>query len=123
MNKLIPAALLALSLALAPTFAHAKAGAHAKVGAHAGKHHGKLAKMATKLGLTDAQKAQIKPIIKARHQQAKAIKADTSLTPEAKKAQIKALRQNTRSQIMPLLTPDQQAEMAPKKGHHHKKAV
>ncbi len=123
MNKLIPAALLALSLALAPTFAHAKAGAHAKVGAHAGKHNGKLAKMATKLDLTDAQKAQIKPIIKARHQQAKAIKADTSLTPEAKKAQIKALRQNTRSQIMPLLTPDQQAKLAAKKGHHHKKAV
>lgn len=122
MKKLIPAALLALSLALAPTFAHAKAGAHAKVGA--GHHGGKLAKLATKLGLTDAQKAQLKPMIKAQHQQAKAIKADTSLTPEARKSQLKALRQTTRSQMMTLLTPDQQANLAAKKGHHHhKKAV
>lgn len=117
MNKLIPAALLALSLALAPTFAHAKAGAHA------GHHAGKLAKMATTLGLTDAQKSQLKPLLKAQHQQAKAIKADTSLTPEARKSQLKALRQTTRSQMLPLLTPDQRATLAAAKGHHHKKAV
>lgn len=114
MNKLIPAALLALSLALAPTFAHAKAGAH---------HGGKLAKMAAKLDLTDAQKAQLQPIVKAQHQQAKAIKADTSLTPEARKSQLKALRQTTRSQMLPLLTPDQQAKLTATKGRHHKKAV
>ena len=118
MNKLIPAALLALSLALAPTFAHAKAGAHTK-----GAHHGKLAKMATTLGLTDAQKAQLKPLMKAQHEQAKAIKADTSLTPEAKKSQLKALRQTSRSQMLPILTPDQKAKLASMKGHHHKKAV
>lgn len=117
MNKLIPAALLAISLALAPTLAHAKAGAHA------GHHGGKLAKMATKLGLTDAQKAQLKPMMKAQHQQAKAIKADTSLTPEARKSQLKALRQTTRSQMLPLLTPDQQAKLTATKGRHHKKAV
>lgn len=117
MNKLIPAALLALSLALAPTFAHAKAGAHP------GHHGGKLAKLATTLDLTEAQKAQLKPIVKAQHQQAKAIKADTSLTPEARKSQLKALRQTTRSQMLPILTPDQRAKLASMKGQHHKKAV
>ncbi len=115
MNKLIPAALLALSLA--PTFAHAKAGAHA------GHPGGKLANMAAKLDLTDAQKAQLKPLIKAQHQQAKAIKADNSLTPEARKSQLKALRQTTRSQMLPILTPDQQAKLTATKGRHHKKAV
>ncbi len=117
MNKLIPAALLALSLALAPTFAHAKAGAHA------GHHAGKLAKLATTLNLTDAQKAQLKPMMKAQHQQAKAIKADTSLTPEARKSQLKALRQTTRSQMLPLLTADQKTKLGAMKGHHHKRAV
>ncbi len=117
MKKLIPAALLALSLALAPTFAHAKAGAHTK-----GAHHGKLAKLATTLNLTEAQKAQLKPMMKAQHQQAKAIKADTSLTPESRKSQLKALRQTTRSQMLPILTADQKAKLAAMK-HHHKKAV
>ena len=120
MKKLIPAALLALSLALAPTFAHAKAGAHA-IGAHAGHHGGKLGKMAARLGLTDAQKAQLKPMMKAQHQQAKAIKADTSLTPEARKSQLKALRQTTRRQMLPILTADQKAKLSATKGHHHHK--
>ncbi len=117
MKKLIPASLLALSLALAPTFAHAKAGAHV------GHPGGKLAKLAARLDLTDAQKAQLKPMLKAQRQQAKAIKADTSLTPEARKSQLKALRQTTRRQMLPLLTPDQKSKVASMRGRHHKKAV
>ena len=122
MKKILAAAIAALTLGLTATAlvpASAK-GAHA---AHAGKHRGaKLAKLSTALGLTDTQKAQIKPILQSAHQQAKAVKADTSLTPEAQKAKIKEIHKASRAQITALLTPDQAAKMKAMKHHHKAKA-
>jgi Spy/CpxP family protein refolding chaperone len=87
----------------------------------AGKAGGKrLQKLSETLALTDAQKAQIKPIMMSTRKQAKAIKEDTTLTPEEQKAKIKALRLSMRSQIMPLLTSDQKAKLAAMK--HNAKA-
>ena len=111
MKKIILAALAAAAFGLAavsvaPTLVQAAPG-----GAHAGKGGGRLKKMAQNLGLTDAQKAQMKPILKAAREQAKAIKANTALTPEARKAQMKSLHKNTNQQLMAILTPEQREKM------------
>jgi len=81
----------------------------AKAARHGG---GKLAKLAQSLGLTDEQKAQLKPILKSRHQQVKAIRQDTTLTPEEQRTRIKALRQSDRPQILAVLTPEQKVKLA-----------
>ncbi len=96
------AAAVAAGMVLAlgqPTFAK---------GAHAG---GRLGKLSATLGLTDAQKAQIKPILQSARQQAKAVKEDTSLSPEARKAKLQGIRRSSMSQIRPLLTPDQKQKL------------
>lgn len=87
-------------------------------GAHQG---GRMGKMTAALGLTDAQKAQMKPIIQSAHAQAKAVKADTSLSPADRKSKLKAIRQSTMSQIGPMLTPDQKQELLAMR-HHRKNA-
>ena len=111
MNKFLPLTLAAVTLGLAaavatPSFAQFAQGAHS---AHA--PGARIKKLADELGLTDAQKAQIKPMLKDAAQQAKAIKADTSLTPEAKKAKMKDLRKSTNQQMMAVLTPDQRQKL------------
>ncbi len=112
------ALLLGASLALAPpTFAGAGKGG-VKAG-HAGK---RLAKLSDALALTDAQKAQIKPILMDARTQRKAIKGDASLTPEDSKAKLKALRKDTMSKIGAVLTPEQKQKLAQMR-HDRKKAA
>ena len=107
-------ALAALSLALAaplvPSFAQTAPPTPPMHSPHGGGG-GRLKKMAEKLGLSDAQKAQMKPILMSNRQQMRAIQADTTLTPDAKTAKIKALRKSTRQQTMAVLTPDQRAKL------------
>ncbi len=87
-----------------------------------GQHQGgRMGKMAAALGLTDAQKAQMTPIIQSGRQQAKAVKADTTLSPEDRKSKLKAIRKNTMSQVGPLLTPDQKQKLLAMR-HHRKEA-
>ncbi len=74
------------------------------------KNHG--AKLGEALGLTDAQKAQLKPIMEAQRTQMKAIKADTTLAPKDKKAKMKALKDANDTKINAVLTPDQQKKWA-----------
>jgi len=77
-------------------------------GAHQG---GRLGKMAATLGLTDAQKAQMKPVLASQRAQAQAVKADTALSPADRKAKLKAIRRSSMSQIGPILTPDQKQKL------------
>jgi len=88
--------------------------------AHGG---GRLRKLNNTLGLTNAQKTQIRPILKTARQQAQAIKADASLTPEAKKAKLKEIHQSTRQQMQAILTPEQAAKLKTIKHHHGKKGA
>lgn len=83
---------------------------------------GHMGKMAATLGLTDAQKAQMKPVFQSGRDQVKAVKADTSLSPEDRKSKLKAIRKSTLSQISPMLTPDQKLKLAAMR-HHHKNAL
>ena len=106
------AVLAALSLALAapvvPALAQTPPPATPAHGPHGG---GRLKKMADALGLTDAQKAQMKPILMNARQQAQAIKADTTLSDDARKAKLKDLRKSTRMQTMAILTPPQRDKL------------
>ena len=111
MRKLIIAALAALivgsTFTLAPpTLAGAK---KAGAGHQAGK---RMAKLADALGLTDAQKAQIKPILMNAAQQVRAVRKDTTLSPEAQKTKLKAIRKSTKQQIAAILTPEQKKKLA-----------
>ena len=77
-----------------------------------------------KLNLTEEQKTQIHPIMKKAREEAKAIKADATLTPEQKKQQLQALRQSTDEQLKTILTPEQfqklEAIRAERKEKHSK---
>jgi Spy/CpxP family protein refolding chaperone len=80
-------------------------------------------KFAEKLNLTPEQKADLKRIRDNEKQQAQAIKNDSSLTPDQKKAKFQDLRKSSREQMMAKLTPDQQAKFKEMRkehrGHRH----
>lgn len=114
MKRLLPITLAAVTLGLAavltvPHSAQAAPGVH--LGGARGQRGARMQKLAATLGLTDAQKVQMKPILQSAGQQAKAIQADTSLTPQAKQAKMKDLRKSTNQQMMSVLTPDQRQKL------------
>jgi Spy/CpxP family protein refolding chaperone len=82
---------------------------------HAGMGRGKgpLAR----LNLTDDQRAQIQPILQSSRQQAQAVRNDTTLTPEQKHAKIRAIHQDTMTQMNSLLTPEQQQQWQQMRQH------
>jgi Spy/CpxP family protein refolding chaperone len=80
-------------------------------------------KFAEKLNLSPEQKADLKSIRENEKQQAQAIKNDSSLTSDQKKAKFKELRKSSHEQMMAKLTPDQQAKFKEMRkehrGHRH----
>ena len=68
------------------------------------KSHPDLAKQ---LDLTDAQKPKVEAIRKNATEKGRALREDTSLTPEEKKAKAKAIREDTATQMKGVLTPEQ----------------
>lgn len=95
----ILAGLLVGSMALAQT-APAQHGAHARGPERAFQQ----------LNLSADQQSQMKQIMQDQRTQMQALRANTSLTPEQKKEQIKQLRESNHQKVMALLTPDQQAQ-------------
>ena len=71
----------------------------------------KLQELSTQLSLSDDQKAQIKPILQDEVQQLRAVNDDASLSADQKKAKMTDIRQSHRSQILPILNPDQQKRL------------
>jgi Spy/CpxP family protein refolding chaperone len=92
---------------------------------HRKGHHGDdLKKLAATLALTDAQVTQIKPIMKDAKQAMKTLKADATLDKKAKHEKMKEVRQSHMTQILAILTPDQQAKFkAMREKHHHKRSA
>jgi Spy/CpxP family protein refolding chaperone len=78
---------------------------HHDAGLHAGRRLGHLTR---RLNLTQEQQASLKPIFADEAKQIEALRQDTSLTLEQRRAKIHELRQNTNSQITSVLTPEQQ---------------
>lgn len=68
-------------------------------------------KMMEQLGLSDAQKAQIKPIMQKAKADTRAIRQDTTLAPEAKRTRTKAIREAAQAQVQAILTPAQRTQM------------
>lgn len=74
--------------------------------------------LAEKLGLTDDQKAKIKPIVEDEMQQARAVREDESLDREARWQKFQEIRKAHNAQIRALLTPDQQKKLDEMREQH-----
>jgi periplasmic protein CpxP/Spy len=75
---------------------------------HAGmKPHQNIAKQ---LDLTEDQKPKVEAILKGAADKGRALREDTSLTPEEKRAKAKAIREETATQLKGILTPEQFAK-------------
>ncbi len=82
---------------------------------HAGMQHGEsadqhLQMLSEKLNLTDDQTAKLKPILQDQMQQMKAVREDSSLSEEQKRAKMKSIHESLHEQINAVLTPEQQAK-------------
>jgi len=71
----------------------------------------RLENLAQQLNLTDAQKEKIKPILEDEAKQIQGLRDDTLLTREQRFSKFKEIRENTQSQIRPLLTEEQQKKL------------
>ena len=80
------------------------------------KKEDKEEKLKEALGLTEEQSNQVKRINEKYKPQLKAVKDDTSLAEEAKKAKIKTLQEAKHKEINALLTPTQQKKFKEMKG-------
>ena len=84
-----------------------------------GWHHGpaamgpeqELGWFSDKLKLTDDQKSKIKPLIEDEHKQLTALREDSSLSREEKRAKFRQIHTSTFDQIRPLLTEQQEATL------------
>lgn len=70
-----------------------------------------LARMTKQLHLTDAQQAQIKPILEKQHKEMIALRQDTSMSREDRFAKFREIRKETMAKIHPILTSEQQKQM------------
>ena len=70
-----------------------------------------LERMSQALNLTDDQKAKIKPILENQDKQMQQLRQDTSVSQEDRRSKFQEIRQNTMSQIKPILSSDQQKKL------------
>ena len=70
----------------------------------------RLQRMTQQLNLTEAQQQQIKPILENESQQMQALRGDTSLSQDDRRAKMMQIRQTSASQIKPILNADQQKQ-------------
>lgn len=85
-------------------------GMHRKMARMHGKHA--MMHMSEELGLTDAQKTQLKGIHEQQRAKARELHENTSLTREQKMEQMQALRDSTKTQVQGVLTPEQQTKLS-----------
>ena len=64
-----------------------------------------------KLGLTEAQRSQLKSLFSGVRQQREAVLNNASLSNAQKQTQLQQIRQNTQTQLSSILTPDQLQKM------------
>ena len=106
-------AILLLAIRIASSAPLPQAGEHGNW--HNGaRGHGpeqRLAWLSDKLKLTDDQKSQIKPILEDEHKQLAALREDSSLSREQKRAKFREIHTSTFDKIRPILTDQQQATL------------
>ncbi len=106
---------LALAAPLAPAFAQGPppmgGPMHGPMGGMRGGGGGRMKMMADQLGLTDAQKAKMQPIMMSSRQQMMALRTNTTLAPAARMAKMQSLQKATNTQMMAILTPAQRTKL------------
>jgi len=75
-----------------------------------GRIAGLAPRIARELGLTDAQKEQMKSYLQDARSQMQLLRNDTTLTPEQRRTQVQQIRETTQAKLKAVLTPTQQAK-------------
>lgn len=70
------------------------------------------------LNLTSDQQTKIRPILENESTQMQALRGDSSMSRDDKMTKMKSIRENTNSQISPILTSDQQQKWAQMQAQH-----
>ena len=70
----------------------------------------RLQRMSKQLSLTETQQQQIKPILENEAKQMQTLREDSSLSQDDRRTKMMQIRQESSSQIKPILTPDQQKQ-------------
>ena len=114
---ILAACSLALTAPLAPAFAQAPpihgpmmgGSMHGPMGGmHGG---GRMRMMGDELGLTDAQKAKMQPILMSSRQQMMALRDNSTLTPAVRMAKMQNMRKTMMTKMMAILTPAQRTKL------------
>ena len=114
MKQIFLRSALAMAVVLGGATAYAQMG-----GQGGGEMHGqrqpmsadqRLQMMTQQLTLTSDQQDKIKPILENESQQMQSLRSDSSLSQQDRMAKVKEIRENTNSQIKPILTSDQQTK-------------
>jgi len=79
-------------------------------GPRGGQRGQQMAQMVEQLGLDQSQQTQMKAIQEAAMPQMRALRDDTSLSPEDRRAKFQQMREQMQAQMRQLMTPDQQAK-------------
>lgn len=99
-------ALLAATMAILAATAHAAKEGRAEHKASAAMQE-RMQEMARDLNLSDAQKEQLKPILKAQMEKLGELRQDQSLSRADKLKRLQAIREESLPQVKAILTPEQ----------------
>jgi periplasmic protein CpxP/Spy len=78
---------------------------------HAPDPHRAALRVGQRLGLSADQTAKLEPIFADSQQKIAALRSDTSLSPDQRRQQFRAIHENTKTQLASVLTPDQMQQL------------
>ena len=113
MKKFLICSALAVAVALGGAAAYAQtAGPGGGSGQHQPASPEQRVEMLTQqLNLTNDQQQNIKLILEDESEQMKSLRANTSLTQQERRSKMQEIRQNTKTQMNSILTPEQQTQL------------
>ncbi len=123
MKKALLCALLVLAITCCSSALYAQMMGGPGQGGRDGHHRpmspeDRLRHMTQVLNLTEDQQQKIKPILENESQQMQGIRQDTSLSHEERWSKMQQIRQNTNTQITPILNSDQQKKFEEMQSRH-----
>ena len=71
-----------------------------------------------RLGLSADQTAKLEPILATQQQKVASLRSDTSLTPDQRREQFRAIHKDTQTQLATVLTPDQLQQLQSMRRSH-----
>jgi len=85
---------------------------------HAFDAHKAAQHLGKRLNLTDDQTAKLEPILATQQQKVSSLRSDTSLTPDQRREQFRAIHKDTQTQFATVLTPDQMQQLQSMRHSH-----